>query len=166
MPDSPASLTPITCPFTILIDSMEQHPFSFTGLFTDADQDNRPLIVNTQWQALGVSNGDYSIYGHHPDQARWDLGYALSVHKGQGSEWPLVVVMLDEYPGARMVCSREWLYTAISRAKRLCLMVGKMGTAVGMCRKEALGKRKTFLVEEIRKEAAIVEQIREGTANA
>ena len=96
----------------------------------------------------------------------WDLGYALSVHKSQGSEWPLVIVMLDEYPGARMVCSREWLYTAISRAKRLCLMVGKMGTAVGMCRKEALGKRKTFLVEEIRKEAAIVEQIREGTANA
>ena len=64
------SLTPINCPFTILIDSMEKHPFSFTGLFTDADQDNRPLIVNTQWQALGVSNGDYSIHGHHPDQAR------------------------------------------------------------------------------------------------
>ena len=70
MPDAPTSLTPINCPFTILIDSMEQHPFSFTGLFTDADQDNRPLIVNHQWQALGVSNGDYSILGHHPDPAR------------------------------------------------------------------------------------------------
>jgi len=80
----------------------------------------------------------------------WDLGYALSCHKSQGSEWPLVLVMLDEYPGARMVCSREWLYTAISRAKRLCLLVGKMGTATGMCRRQALGLRKTFLVEEIR----------------
>ncbi len=79
----------------------------------------------------------------------WDLGYALSVHKSQGSEWPLVIVMLDEYPGARMVCSREWLYTAISRARRLCLMIGKMSTATGMCRRQALGKRKTFLVERI-----------------
>lgn len=79
----------------------------------------------------------------------WDLGYALSCHKSQGSEWPTVIVMIDEYPGARLVCSREWIYTAISRAKRLCLLVGKLGTAHSMCRREALSKRKTFLVELI-----------------
>ncbi len=79
----------------------------------------------------------------------WDLGYALSVHKSQGSEWPVVIVMIDDYPGAKMVCSREWLYTAISRAKEQCVLIGKKSVADGMCRRIALGKRKTFLKERI-----------------
>lgn len=79
----------------------------------------------------------------------WDLGYALSVHKSQGSEWPVVLVMLDDYAGAKMVCSREWLYTAISRAKELCVMIGKRETADSMCRRIAIGNRKTLLKERI-----------------
>ena len=80
---------------------------------------------------------------------QWDLAYAISCHKGQGSEWPCVIVALDEYPGARRVCSREWLYTAISRAKSVCLLVGKRGIADGMCMTRAIAKRKTFLKELI-----------------
>jgi len=88
----------------------------------------------------------------------WDLAYALSTHKSQGSEWPVVIVMLDEYPGARMVCSREHLYTSISRAKKMCLLIGKLATAHGFTRKVALGKRKTFLKELIRREIAKCQQ--------
>lgn len=80
----------------------------------------------------------------------WDLGYALSCHKSQGSEWPVVIVLIDEYPGAKMVCSREWLYTAISRAKQRCVLVGKKSTSDLMCKKISLNKRKTFLSELIR----------------
>jgi exodeoxyribonuclease V alpha subunit len=79
----------------------------------------------------------------------WDLGYALSVHKSQGSEWPVVLVMLDDYAGAKMVCSREWLYTALSRAKEVCVMIGQRQTADSMCRRIALDKRKTLLKERI-----------------
>lgn len=79
----------------------------------------------------------------------WDLGYALSVHKSQGSEWPIVIVMVDEYPGARMICSKEWLYTAISRAKQRCCLIGKKATADRFCRTTAIRKRKTFLRELI-----------------
>lgn len=86
--------------------------------------------------------------------SKFDLAYAISCHKSQGSEFPFVFVALDEYAGARMVCSREWLYTAISRAKRACLLVGKMGTADGMIRRRALSKRKTFLAELIREQLA------------
>ncbi len=84
----------------------------------------------------------------------WELGYALSVHKSQGSEWPVVIVMIDDYAGARMVCSREWIYTAISRAKELCVLIGNRETANGMCRRVALGKRKTLLKERILLEQA------------
>jgi exodeoxyribonuclease V alpha subunit len=80
---------------------------------------------------------------------QWDLAYAISCHKSQGSEWPVVIVALDEYPGARMVCSREWLYTAMSRAKECCLLVGKEQTAFGMIQRQSIQKRKTFLKELI-----------------
>lgn len=80
----------------------------------------------------------------------WDLAYAISCHKSQGSEFPIAIVALDEYPGARRVCSREWLYTAISRAKSRCYLVGKKSTADSMCRRIAIGKRKTLLKERIR----------------
>lgn len=87
----------------------------------------------------------------------WDLGYGLSVHKSQGSEWPMVIVLLDDYPGAKMVCDRSWLYTAISRAKLRCVLIGKKLTADQMCRRVAIGKRKTFLRELILKNVAQLE---------
>ena len=79
----------------------------------------------------------------------WDLGYCLSVHKSQGSEWPVAIVMGDEYPGAKMVCSREWLYTGISRAKKVCHLIGRKATFDAMARKVSLGSRKTLLKERI-----------------
>lgn len=81
--------------------------------------------------------------------ANWDLGYALSVHKSQGSEWPVVFVLLDEYPGARMVCDRAWIYTAVSRAKQKCFLMGDLRLAQQFCRVQKMQKRKTFLRERI-----------------
>jgi exodeoxyribonuclease V alpha subunit len=83
---------------------------------------------------------------------QWDLAYGISCHKAQGSEWPVVLVVLDEYPGARMVCSREWLYTALSRAKTACFLVGKLSTGHAMIGRQAIRNRKTFLVERIKEE--------------
>ena len=100
-------------------------------------------------------NGDGDGQENEDDAAgtatgcQWDLAYAVSCHKAQGSEYPCVIVALDEYPGARRICTREWLYTAISRAKRVCLLVGKRGIADGMCVLRAIAKRKTFLRELI-----------------
>lgn len=80
----------------------------------------------------------------------WELGYALSVHKSQGSEWPVAIVMIDEYPGAKMVAERSWHYTAISRAKKLCITVGKLATMHQRCRRVAINGRKTLLEERIK----------------
>lgn len=84
----------------------------------------------------------------------FDLGYGLTCHKMQGSSARWVVVMLDEYPGAMRVASREWLYTAISRAEKACYLVGKKQTADRMTRNISLQKRKTFLRERVAIETA------------
>jgi hypothetical protein len=79
----------------------------------------------------------------------FDLGYAITCHKSQGSEWPCVIILADPSPGARRVCSREWIYTAISRASQLCITIGKLGVLHQMTARVSLEKRKTFLVEEL-----------------
>ncbi|MBX3422249.1 MAG: hypothetical protein KF752_11905 [Pirellulaceae bacterium] len=53
----------VVSPFTILIDTGEQHPFTFSNLQAGAAQDYRPIVVRSHRQALGVSRGDYSIDG-------------------------------------------------------------------------------------------------------
>lgn len=51
-----------------------------------------------------------------------DLAYAISIHRGQGSEWPAVIVVVPE--GARPeFFNRNMLYTALTRGKRLTIIV-------------------------------------------
>ena len=77
----------------------------------------------------------------------FSLAYAVTIHKSQGSEWPVVIVMLDQDGGPLGV--RELIYTAISRASKLCILIGKTFTLAKWARKESLSRRKTFLAELI-----------------
>lgn len=78
----------------------------------------------------------------------FDLAYAVTCHKMQGSETPIGVVLLDPSYQAKMVCTREWLYTAISRAKKVCYLIGDKQTANSYCQK--LGNsRRTLLTQAI-----------------
>jgi len=50
-------------PYTILIDSAEQKPFTFSGIHGDSYYQNQDLVVPTKHQHLGISKADYSIDG-------------------------------------------------------------------------------------------------------
>src|SRR4029450_2602338 len=50
------------------------------------------------------------------------LGYATSVHRAQGGEFPVVVIVLHDLHAPLL--QRTLLYTALTRAKRLCVIVG------------------------------------------
>jgi exodeoxyribonuclease V alpha subunit len=65
-----------------------------------------------------------------PPEALVDLrhGWAITVHRAQGSEWPAVVVVLPP-EGARML-SRPLVYTAITRAQRHLSVVHAVGPAL------------------------------------
>lgn len=58
----------------------------------------------------GIRSG---VPDHVEPISSFDFGYAMTVHKAQGSEWDKVL-LIDEYH--RRQERREWLYTAISRA--------------------------------------------------
>ncbi len=59
-----------------------------------------------------------------------ELSYAVTIHKSQGSEYPVVIIPLIS--GPPMLLSRNLLYTAVTRAKKLCVIVGIPETMYSM----------------------------------
>ena len=51
-----------------------------------------------------------------------DLAYAVTVHKSQGTEFPAVIITAWRFPP--MLMARNLLYTAVTRGKRLVLLIG------------------------------------------
>lgn len=49
--------------------------------------------------------------------SEFDYGYAITVHKSQGSEWDRVVLVDDEMKSGDRTFRKRWLYTAVTRAK-------------------------------------------------
>jgi exodeoxyribonuclease V alpha subunit len=75
------------------------------------------------------------------------LAYAISVHKSQGSEYPAVVIPL--LTSHYMMLQRNLLYTAITRGKRLVVLVGQP-KAIGMAvRNNRIAERNSGLAERI-----------------
>jgi exodeoxyribonuclease V alpha subunit len=56
------------------------------------------------------------------------LAWALTVHKAQGSEWPWVIIPIHREQGFK-VTNAQWLYTAISRARDGCVIIGQSAVA-------------------------------------
>lgn len=59
-----------------------------------------------------------------------ELAYAVTVHKSQGNEFPAVVMPM--YPGPPQLYYRNLLYTAVTRAKALLVLVGRQGVVYQM----------------------------------
>ena len=51
-----------------------------------------------------------------------DLSYAITVHKSQGSEYPIVIIPLYRY--SQRLLTRNLLYTALTRAQKMVVLVG------------------------------------------
>lgn len=76
------------------------------------------------------------------------LSYATTVHKSQGSEFEVVVMPI--YWGPPMLLTRNLLYTAITRAKRLVVLVGEEKYLKSMIRNNRIAKRYSSLDYKIR----------------
>ena len=74
-----------------------------------------------------------------------DHAYAITVHKSQGSEYPVVIVPL--YQCAPMLLSRNLLYTAVTRASKMVILVGKTSVLEQMIANDRHVVRCTLLKE-------------------
>jgi len=96
-------------------------------------------------------NGRQVIY----DYAQMDqvvLSYACTIHKSQGSEYPAVVIPLST--SNWIMLQRNLLYTAVTRAKGMCVLVGETMALTQAVRSVKTNKRNTLLSGKLRAAAA------------
>jgi exodeoxyribonuclease V alpha subunit len=74
--------------------------------------------------------------------------YAVTVHRSQGSEYPCVVVPLTT--SAWTMLQRNLLYTAVTRAKKLVVLVGSQRALAQAVRATGSGRRHTALAHRLR----------------
>ena len=77
-----------------------------------------------------------------------ELAYAITIHKSQGSEYPVVIIPV--HSGPPMLMTRNLLYTAVTRAKTLVVLVGIQETISAMVSNDREVGRYTGLAQRIR----------------
>jgi exodeoxyribonuclease V alpha subunit len=107
-----------------------------TGTITSIDTDEQTFIVNF---------GDRDVTYEFSEVDELALAYAMSIHKSQGSEYAATIIPI--FTCHFTLLQRNLLYTAITRSKRLCILIGQP-KAIAMAVKNNKGiVRKTFLKE-------------------
>lgn len=80
----------------------------------DAEEDEDKSSLG---EAELTSSGDFA-------EAKFQFGYAMTIHKAQGSEWPKVFILFHQ--DHMNFLSRELVYTAMTRAREVCTFICKM----------------------------------------
>ena len=108
------------------------------GFVADAYPEDRRLVVLFDGRPVEYSSGDLD---------ELTLAYATTIHKSQGSEYPAVIVLLHNQH--YMLLQRNLLYTAITRGKRLVLVIGSRWAAGKAIETNAVRGRRTSLAERL-----------------
>lgn len=75
------------------------------------------------------------------------LAYAISIHKSQGSQYPAVIIPLHQ--SHHMMLRRNLIYTAVTRAERVCVIVGSRNALLQAVRNQDERRRFTRLAQRL-----------------
>ena len=108
------------------------------GYIREVDTEERTLKVDFdgKWVEYDVTELD-----------ELPLAYATTIHKAQGSEYPIVVmpVLMTHF----VMLQRNLIYTGITRAKKICVLIGAMKALAYAVRNVSVLKRNTRLRERL-----------------
>ena len=114
------------------------------GMIRDLDPDRYELTVL-------FDDGRLATYSR-TDLDELDLAYCTSVHKSQGSEFPVVVMPVIR--GPHLLMTRNLLYTALTRARKFVVLVGTEDAIRTMVDNNYITTRYTGLCQRLREQAA------------
>ena len=105
--------------------------------------------IDPQTRAVTVVFDDERI-AVYEDEAVEDLelAYCVSVHKSQGSEFPVVVMPV--VGGPPMLLTRNLFYTAVTRARQMVMLVGRRSVIHTMVRNANVSRRYSALCQRLR----------------
>lgn len=98
-------------------------------------------------QSLSVAFPEAEVEYDFADYDELQLAYALSIHKSQGSEYPAVILVLGS--AHYMMLQRNLLYTALTRARKMCVIVGEKRAIGRAVRNDKAANRFTRLAERL-----------------
>ena len=108
-----------------------QNNYELPVVLTDTGEVSQGLFNGDVGRIVDIDHADEILTIRFDDrQAEYpfeclhqlELAYAVTVHKSQGSEYPIVV--LAAYPGMGRLQTRNLLYTAVTRARRIFVALG------------------------------------------
>lgn len=108
------------------------------GIIESVDMQDRTLLVNFDGRSIEYDATELDELVH---------AYATTIHKAQGSEYPIVVmpVLMNHY----VMLQRNLIYTGITRAKKILVMVGTKKALFYAVRNVTVTRRNTLLKERL-----------------
>ena len=106
------------------------------GKIAEIDPVEQKMIINYDGRSVSYDYADLNEVG---------LAWAISIHKSQGSEYPVVILPL--YMQHFLLLSRNLFYTGLTRAKKLALVIGSE-KAIGFTVKQQKEQQRYTRLEE------------------
>ncbi|HZJ82167.1 MAG TPA: ATP-binding domain-containing protein, partial [Clostridia bacterium] len=110
------------------------------GYITSIDVEDKELEV--------IFDDDRMVVYDFTQLDELELAYAVSIHKSQGSEFPVVVIPLAW--GPPLLMTRNLLYTAVTRARSMVVLVGRDRTIDAMVKNNHITNRYSGLEQRFR----------------
>ena len=87
------------------------------------------------------------VYNFSDVPEELEAAYCITIHKSQGSEFPIVIIPMYEAPP--MLINRNLLYTGVTRARKTAILVGKKSVVRAMVDNNREDKRYSGLKERL-----------------
>lgn len=109
------------------------------GYIKEIDNENKRLLV--------LFDDDRQVYYDFTNLDELELAYAITIHKSQGSEFKVVLIPISY--GPPMLMTRNLIYTAVTRAKELVVLVGLKQALYVMINNNTITERFSNLKQRI-----------------